>query len=149
MGGRRRWWVTAAVVALAVSGCGSSARTSGPYQAKAANAAGAVASAVSSDLLVLRAVDRGSVAAPYVSVATSQAEDDASSAASTFASIQPPTRGDERLRRRLLDSFDSALRALAEARIAGRRGEYPGVLAARSRLASSKARLLHIQGELA
>jgi hypothetical protein len=146
---RRLRAATALSVAFALSACGSSARTSGPYRAKAAHAVEAVASAVSSDLLVLRAVRRGSAAAPFVSVATSQAEDDASSASSTFLSVQPPTRGDERVRHELGEAFDAALGDLGDARIAGRRGDKHRLLALRTHLEVIARRLHDIESSLA
>src|SRR5437763_4264976 len=80
------------------SACAPTARTAGPYEAKAVRASESVHSALASDLLVVEAVRRHHPTAPYVSVATSQAEDDGSSASSSFRSIQPPDRRSEHLR---------------------------------------------------
>ena len=73
--------------------------------------------------------------APYVSVSTSQAEDDASSSASTFLSIQPPDdASSDQLRDELSDLLDDAESALGDARIAGRAGDNEALLASESKL---------------
>src|SRR5204862_3603556 len=108
--------------------------TAGPYRAKAVNTAEAVHSAVASDLLVIEAVRDEHTTAPYVSVATSQAEDDASSSASTFLSMQPPDDASNDLRDELSDVLDEAETALADARIAARAGVNDDLLASEPKL---------------
>jgi hypothetical protein len=127
--------------ALLLVGCTPTARTRGPYEAKAVRAAESVRSSVASDLLVLAAVARRNTTAAYVSVATSRAEDDAAAAASTFASIQPPDDVTTRLRGGLTDLLDEAVSALGETRIAGRRGDHAALLASRDGLADAARRL--------
>src|SRR5947208_579006 len=108
---------------LAPTACTPTARTRGTYEAKAVKAAQAVDSALNSDLLLIEAVSRGHTTAAYVSVASSQAEDSASGAASTFRSIQPPDHRSEVLRPDLGDLREQAENSLADTRIAGRRGD--------------------------
>jgi hypothetical protein len=96
----------------------------------------AVHSAVASDLLVLRVVRAGRQTAAFVSVATSDAEDAASSAASAFLSIQPPDVRSQRLRDRLASLLDRAVTALGDARVAGRTGDDAGLLRLRATLAA-------------
>src|SRR5207302_1595189 len=96
IGGGRALLVVAILVAVA--GCTPTARTAGPYAAKATKTADAVHSAVGSDLLLLQSVEKGHTIAPYVSASTSRAEDAAASAASTFLSIQPPDDKSDQLR---------------------------------------------------
>src|SRR4051812_9796677 len=98
---RRAWPAAACIVGALASGCAPTARTSGPYRSKAIKAAEAIQSAVGSDLLLLDQAVRGRMTAAYVSVATSEAEDDASSAAFSFLSIQPPGTSSEQLRNQL------------------------------------------------
>jgi hypothetical protein len=121
--------------ALVVGGCTPSARTAGPFRAKAVTTAEAVHAAVGSDLLLLRAFRAGGHTAAFVSVATSDAEDAASSAASTFLSIQPPDGASRRLRGDLSDLLDRAQSVLGDARIAGRRGDGEALLGLQHRLA--------------
>ena len=141
---RRRAAVVAlsATLALALVACTPTARTAGPYRAKAKKTAEAVHAAVGSDLLLLDAVRRRGTIASFVAVATSDAEDDASSAASTFLSIQTPSgAGSEALRSSLSDLLDDAQAALGDARIAGRRGDRHALLAVRPRLTDIDNRL--------
>jgi hypothetical protein len=126
---------------LGATACVPTARTGGAYSAKAVTAAEAVHDSVGSILLVLDAVERGHTTAPYASVATSDAEDAASTAASTFLSIQPPDRRAERLRSELSDLLSQAQDALGDARIAGRRGDEPALLATGHSLATADRRL--------
>jgi len=128
----RRWqWVA---LPLLVAACVPTARTAGPYAAKAVKTADVVRSAIESDLLVLEAVQKGRTIATYVSVATSDAEDHASSAGSTFLSIQPPDDDSERLRDDLSKLVTDAEDVLGEARIAGRRGDRDALLFTRAGL---------------
>jgi hypothetical protein len=119
---------------LALSACAPTARTAGPYRAHAARAVESVESSVQSDLILLRAVARDHTTAAYVSVATSDAEDAASSAASSFLSIQPPETHSEQLRAKASDLLDEATSVLGEARIEARRGDRRALLGLRPRL---------------
>jgi hypothetical protein len=133
-----------AAVALIIglsAGCVPTARTSAPYEFKAASAAEAVHSAVESDLLVLQAVRRGHVTAALVSVATSDAEDAASSSASSFMAIQPPHQANDDLRSRASNLFDDAQSTLGDARMAGRRGDRSGLEGTRPELEHIAAKL--------
>src|SRR4051812_2137172 len=116
----------AAVIAV---GCTPTARTAGPYAAKARATARAVHSSVASDLLLIEAVRQGHPTAAFVSVATSEAEDSASQAISTFSSIQPPDDQSEQLRSDVSELLNFAEDALADARIAGRRGDTESLVA--------------------
>jgi basic membrane lipoprotein Med (substrate-binding protein (PBP1-ABC) superfamily) len=131
---RRAVAVLAVATATLLAGCTPTARTAGSYTAKAVTTAEAVHNAIGSDLLLLVAVQRGHTTAAYVSIATSDAEDDASSASSTYLSIQPPDHESGQLRDELSDLLEEANRVLATARIAGRRGERAALLATKSDL---------------
>src|SRR4051794_2933804 len=97
------------------AGCTPTARTAGPYAAKARATARAVHSSVASDLLVIDAVRRGHTTAAFVSVATSESEDAASEAISTFSSIQPPDDDSEQLRQDVSQLLNFAEDALSDA----------------------------------
>jgi hypothetical protein len=133
---RRALGAGALALTLALVGCAPTARTPGPYASKAAKAVDSVRSAVRSDLLVLLALQRRHTLAAYVSVATSEAEDSAASAASTFLSIQPPDAASDRMRSRLGDVFDEASSVLGDVRVAGRRGDRAALLASVAQLRS-------------
>jgi len=119
------------VIAVA---CTPTARTAGPYHAKAIKAAQAIQSSVGTDALVLRQAVARRTTAAFMSVATTDAEDAASAAASTFLSIQPPDAGSERLRDAFSDLADDANAGLADARIAARDGDGPALRRAGARL---------------
>src|SRR4051812_5392730 len=132
---------TAAV--LASAGCTPTARTPGPYAAKARATARAVHSAVASDVLVIEAVRRGHTTAAFVSVATSESEDAGSEAISTFSAIQPPDENSEQLRQDVSELLNFADDALSEARIAGRRGDTEALLASEDALQQVDEQLQH------
>jgi hypothetical protein len=137
----------AAACVLAAS-CAPTARTTGPYEAKAASTIDAATSGLGTDLLLLRAVAERRALATVISVASSDAESDVSSAASTFASIQPPTARAERLRDRLTDLLDDAVDAASQVRIAARGGDRDGILSARAKVVAARAALEHVEREL-
>jgi hypothetical protein len=129
------------IASLMLAACAPTARTSSVYESKASKSAEAVHSAVASDLVLLRAVRRGHTLAAYVSVATSQAEDDASSAGSSFLSIQPPSAKSVELRVRLAKILNNAQDALSTARIAGRHGDDNALLSTAPSLEKSARQL--------
>jgi hypothetical protein len=97
------------------------ARTADDYERKAKDTAETVVSSLRTAELAVDVAGRDRAFPPYVSVVLSDAEDDASGAASTFGSVQPPGEGSDRLRDQLGDLLDEAEDALARARIAARR----------------------------
>ena len=111
------------VLALALGACTPLTRTAGPYESKAVKTAASVRSAVESDLLLLEAVRMHRTIGPFVAVAASDAEDAASSAASTFLSIQPPDDRSDQIRDELSHMLDATQDVLATVRIAARRGD--------------------------
>jgi len=132
---RRSSLTVAAVCGVALLvGCTPTARTPGPYAAKAKATARAVHSSVASDLLLIDAVRRGHTFAPFVSTSTSQAEDEASDAANTFLGIQPPDDDTEQLRSDFSEVLNRAEDALSSARIAARRGDNDALLATQPQL---------------
>jgi hypothetical protein len=118
--------VALGALAVALAGCTRSVgptRTADDYEAKAADTAEAVLSAVRTAELVAVAADRGRAFGPFVAVALDDAEGEASGAAATFESLQPPGPSSDRLRDELGDLTGEAADALAGLRIAARRGD--------------------------
>jgi hypothetical protein len=135
-------------VCLLAGSCAPTARTTGPYEAKAASTVAAATSALGTELLLVRAVAERRAFATVISVASSDAEDDVAAAASTFASIQPPTARAERLRARLSDLLDDAVSAASKVRIAARRGDRAAILRSRAEVVRARAALERIGQEL-
>lgn len=131
----------AAVLTLLSVGCVGPARSSGSYRGKAANTADHVRSSVETTILGIEASDRHGVPAAYSSVLFGEAEADASSAADTFASVQPPGRTSDKLRSNASTLFQDAVDALATVRIDARRGDF-------SALEGELAGLHHISRQL-
>jgi hypothetical protein len=119
-------WLALAVAAGSLAGCTrivGPVRTADDYELKAASTADAVLSAVRTAELVVDAADRGRAFAPYVAVALDDAESDASGAAATFSSLQPPGPSSDQLRDELEALNAEATDALATLRITARRGD--------------------------
>jgi hypothetical protein len=133
--GSNRGWATKALVVVLCGVVGACvqpvgpARTADDYERKAKDTAETVLSAVRTAALAVDVADRGRAFSPYVSVVLSDAEDDASGAAATFSSVQPPGASSDRLRAELTDLLDEAANALSGARIAARRADGAGLAA--------------------
>lgn len=116
--------VTATVLTLA--GCVAPTPTFAVYEQKAASTAEATLSATRTALVVVPlAYERAF--APSVSVAISEAQRDAVSAADTFSTIQPPDSRSDRLRRELERVLQRATNLLTDLLIAARREDLPGM----------------------
>lgn len=112
----------ALVVLGLVAGCAGSSRTDEDYRRKAANTAEAAASAVNTALLGVRAAGKDRVTGPYISVLLGEAESDLLAVQSTFETRQPPSAKADAVRDRLGRVLTDAADALADVRIAARRG---------------------------
>jgi hypothetical protein len=126
MAGRR---VTTLLVAVAtmVAACVGPSRSTGDYREKAANSAEAMCSAVQTARLVANAELDGNAPSRYAALVLSEAEVDADSIASSFASLQPPSRQSDDLRARTTKLLDKSATTLADLRIAVRRGDESGI----------------------
>jgi hypothetical protein len=111
------------VVVLLGSGCVGPSRTDRDFELKAANTAKAVASALETARLAADGAGAGKVSANYVSVIVGEAEADATSAQSTFASYQPPSAAADKLRNDVDDVLSNAVDGLVALRITARRGQ--------------------------
>lgn len=119
-------WVALVAAAGTLAGCTrivGPVRTAEDFELKAASTADAVLSAVRTAELVVDAADRGRAFASYVAVALDDAEGDASGAAATFSSLQPPGPSSDELRDELEALTSEATDALATLRITARRGD--------------------------
>jgi hypothetical protein len=116
---------TAVVVALVAIGaaCAGPARTHNDFQLKAKSTAETTLSAIGTTQLVVRLAADDRAFANYLSVLIGDAEDEASSAQSTFDSIQPPNEESDALRTQLGDLLATANDTIADIRIAVRRGQ--------------------------
>lgn len=117
------------------------ARTMESYRAKATTTAEAGISAGRSAALAIDGAADDRLLPPYAAVLLSELEDDASGAASTFSGIQPPSAEADHLRRQVLDRMASVQDALAELRIAARRGDLDALVEVRSALGDAVDRL--------
>ncbi len=119
----------------AVVACVAPAPSFDAYEAKAVDAAEAVASEAETAILVAVLARRDRWFGPTVSVQLQEAETAARQATGTFSSIQPPDRASDRLRERLLPLLERASEVIAKMRIAARRGDVRALVHARRPLA--------------
>jgi hypothetical protein len=118
-----------AAIVLSCGACVAPALTVAAYEGKAgASAAGAV-SAVRTAELAAEELVHDRTFGPTAAVVLQQAEADADSIRGQFGSIQPPGPSADRLRAQLVPLLTRASDALAELRIAARRGDIPALAA--------------------
>lgn len=139
----------AAACLLGMTSCVLPARSFGAYEEKAARTAETVLSAVESTRLAVRAAHEGRGLSAYITTLIAESEDEASSAQSTFASIQPPDSESQKLSEALGAIVEPALRALSQLRIDARGGRTDGLPGADASLRRAAAKLrafLHSHG---
>ena len=122
--GRVHLLLGALLGAILTSSCVGPSRTQTDFRRKADSTVDDVRGAVQTAVIGIQAADRHSLPAAYISVLLGDAEEDASSAADTFAGIQPPDERSDRIRQRTLNVVDEAVDELSEARIVARRGDH-------------------------
>ena len=140
----RRLVAAAAAVGIALAACVQPvgpARTSDSYEHKAKHTAETALSAVQTGRLGAQAAKRDDTFAPYLAVLVSEAEDEASSAQTTFDSVQPPNDKSDNLRDNLDPLLTRAVDALSQARIAARRADFDEVAKQEPKLAKSAREL--------
>ncbi len=113
--------------AVVLGACVGPARTSDAYAGKASTSLHDTRSAVETARLAVDAAAGGRATGPYLSVLLADAEEQASSVQSTFASIQPPNREADQVRDDVDALLTEAVSALADLRIAARRGDTAGI----------------------
>ena len=116
---------TAPVLAAAVlaAGCAGSSRSDEDFRRKAANTAESMAAVVETARVTAAAAGSDRLLAPYAGIALRDAEDDADGIVTTFDSVQPPSAAADELRAKLDDVLEQAVSAIADLRIAARRGQ--------------------------
>lgn len=138
----------AVLLAVLLAGCVGPARTSQSYTGKASTSLHDTRSAVETARLGVEAAAGDRATGPYLSVLLSQAEEQASSVQSTFDSIQPPNGDADRLRDEVDDLLTEAVSALADLRIAARRGDTAGITEQGQMLADLSQRLGELEERL-
>lgn len=132
----------AAALAGVLAGCVSPAVDDTGYVGKAAATASTAVSAANTALLAVHGYQNGQLTSQALEVTLEQSEDDLSSAASTFDSVQPPdTPTSDSIRKRLDELLAPAQDALAGVRIAARRNDRRAMSAQQADLATATAAL--------
>jgi hypothetical protein len=141
---RRALLVLLAAFAVVLAACVQPvgpARTFESYEHKAKRTAETALSAVQTGRLGAQAAKRDDTFAPFLAVLVSNAEDEASSAQTTFDSVQPPNDRSDNLRDDLDPLLTRAVDALSQARIAARRADFDEVAKQEPKLAKSAREL--------
>jgi hypothetical protein len=120
-------WRGAIVLALGAAACVAPARSFDAYEGKAVTTSDSVRSSVETGRLAAVTAQTDGAFAPTLSVVLSDAEGDASSARTTFESIQPPDGPSDALRSQLMTLLDRAVAGLSRLRISARRGDIAGL----------------------
>jgi hypothetical protein len=143
---RRRAAIGLALLCVVVVGsCVGPARTAQDYRLKASSTAGSVRGAVETARLGVLAAARGRITANYLSVLIGGAEDDASSAQSTFESIQSPGVSSDGVRHQVLGTVGDAVSTLSHLRALVRRGDMGQLTRAARALPSMSQDLKRLQ----
>ncbi|MEV5439561.1 hypothetical protein AB0K80_26645 [Streptomyces sp. NPDC052682] len=99
-------------------------------------------------LIGVHAAGKGNVTGPYISSLLGEAETDLLAAQSTFESRQPPSEKADAVRDRVGEVLGDAADALADVRIAARRGEVRDLPEAGTALPGVAKRLDSLEQEL-
>jgi hypothetical protein len=108
---------------LLLGGCVGPARTSEAYLRKASTSVDDVRSAVETARLAVDAAAGDRATEAYLSILLREAEGQATSVQTSFASIQPPNEDADRLREQVDGLLSDAVSLLADLRIGARRGD--------------------------
>lgn len=115
--------MVAALLLAGASGCVGPSRSTADYREKAANAAEAMTSAVSTARLVVQQRADGQAPGSYTALVLSESESDARSITTSFEAVQPPDAAADRIRVDLAPVLSSATDLLTDVRIAARRDD--------------------------
>jgi hypothetical protein len=121
---------------LLLPACVAPARSTTDYESKAVDTAETVLSSVQTGSLVVR-LGPEQLFPPFISVSLSDAERSASSARSTFLSIQPPDPASDEVRVQLAGLLNRSESALSSARIAARRQDFDALRRSGDELSSA------------
>lgn len=137
-----------ALTATLLSGCVSPAFNHGAFRE---NASGAVGSALSESLtarLTIDALSAGKVTVAAANTIITENEDALGPIQSSFGNVDPPTRPDDSLRDAVVKALGDAEDAIAQARIAVRRGDDEGLREARASLEKASHALQQMKRQL-
>ena len=138
----------ALALALLLGACVGPARTSDAYAGKASTSLQDSRSAVETARLAVDAAEGDRATGPYLSVLLADAEEQAASVQTTFASIQPPNEESDRLREEVDALLGEATSLLADLRIAARRGDTAGLVEKRAELENLSRRIEEVADRL-
>jgi hypothetical protein len=127
---------------LTITACVPTARGASVYQAKAAQTAEKMASAVATGELLATLAGDGKLLGPYASTAAADAEKEAEAIRSTFDGIQPPDQTSQDLGESLDQLLEPATSTLSEMRIVARQGRVRALAGFRDDLAQLTDELL-------
>ena len=119
-------------VMLVLAGCTGPVRSYGVYESKAARTAKEERSAVENARLAVQAATERQAFGRYLAQVLTESDDEAGGVQGTFDAIQPPDPRADQLRVQLDDLLRAATGAVANLRIAARRGDVaalPGLAA--------------------
>lgn len=126
-----------------LSGCAGPAVTADGYRVKTAGTLRVISSALATAKLATDLDLAGRSGLALTDTSISQAESDASSAQSSWASRQPPTDGALRLHDQVTQPIQDAVTVLQDLRIAERRGDLDAVRQARAALDRASGQVEH------
>jgi hypothetical protein len=115
---------------LATAGCIAPVADAGAYRVNARTALSAAASEARTAALAAQALLDERVPQPYADTVVTQSEDALGPIEDSFGAVDPPSPSADALRKGTSDLLSDAGDALADARIAVRRGDDPGTRAA-------------------
>lgn len=144
----RRQALGAALSAAVLSGCVAPAIDSGAFTKDAKKALTSTLSETRTAHLVVSLLLNDKITGPAADTALSNAEDAIGPISDSFGKVQPPAPRDDALRSRVLTLIEDASSAIADARIAARRGDEAGLRKARSGLDSVSSDIEETDGGL-
>jgi hypothetical protein len=124
---RNFFGVLLTAVSVGLTGCVGPAVTDGGYRAKTAGTLRDISSALSTATLTMRLQRDGRMTLALTDTSISQAESDASSAQSSWATRQPPSSSAVHLHDEVQQPMQDAVSALEDLRIAYRSGDTEGI----------------------
>ena len=123
-----------ATALLGTGGCIAPSPDSGAYRVNARTALSAAASEARTGALAAQALLDEQLTQPYADTVVTESEEALGPIEDSFGAVDPPSPSADALRTGTTDLLSDAADALADARIAVRRGDRPGMRAAVVRL---------------
>jgi hypothetical protein len=129
--------VALAGLLICLTGCVSPARDQPQYRQKAVQTLEAAAGEVATSLLALEQYERRKTFSAYADEVITSDENTAGSISTAFGSVQPPDHTSDEVRKGVMTQLSAAGDAIADARIAVRREDKPGMRTAADELRSA------------